>query len=417
MILYVMYSMSFFERTVSGEARVVASNVQVSGVIETGSLRIVQRIADLPYSAGNVITLPANSSWMLSANIDLQGRRLVMAGNVVLYGLSSETCALYSTGLPAGESLLTSAFTLNIRYITLGCPSNTSVFNLNGDGTNGLDMNFVNFGSTTLGCGSMGTISNFSNVIMDSMAILNVSGGITFNGTIGTIGIQNSIFASFPTVGAYITFPATLTVTRRFRMNLSSMVCFQTGILYQGATMPTLSLILNTINFSGPGTFVSGIDGTSLTALFIRCVGIQNSILLGQFTMNTNVIATPVVVNTWTPILGTAQVQPTFKFTYLDKVLTYAAALKGFFFININYSMSSGNNQTLDVTFARNGVPQAQYKTRQITTGAGEPNSGSLQGIAELNTGDYFNLVVRNITSSADITVGELSFIIYQINT
>lgn len=404
-------------RTVDGYTRGTIDYLVINGSIGIGITTFVTSRDSFPLPINNVIYLPAFTSWILEGTIDLRGSRLVCLGNVSIEGRSSETCFLISTGLADGSSLITSSYTVNLKYLTLGCPDNTFIFNLIGDGTNGIDLTYVNFGSTNISCGSMGTISNYSNFILDSTAVLNIKGGITFNGTFGTIGVFNSIFSSSSCITPYITLPPTLTITRRFRIFYSSMVVFSTGIFFNNPTTPNNSIILDVVNFSGPGTKISGIANNDVRASWSRCIGISNSYNLGQFTINDNVIDTIVVQNVYTPILGTATFQTSSRFSYLDRTLTYIGSLQVLCIINCCFSIQSGNNQKIDVTFTINGTPQDHYHTTAITTGAGEPYSGSFTGVSTLSTNNVFGVVVKNKTSSINVLIENLTFIIYEINT
>jgi len=387
-----------------------------------GSYKTVQVLEDFPDPIGNVITLPANSSWLIVGDLDLMGRRLVMGGNVALNGTSSETSSLSSTGLPTGEYLVTSSYTVPIRGLTFGCPVDTFVFDLFGDGSNGLDLFLTNFGSNTLVCGGIGRIGNFSNVNAVSCAFLNYSGGLLFYSSVGTIAFENSIWVSFGMSGAAITLDSTLVVSRRFRIILSSMVIFgsqsQTGILFQaGASIPPNGLILENINFSAGGTYLDGVSSTDLISKFKSCVGIQNSIAIGEFTINANIIATTVTINDWFAILGTAVNQRSERFTYLDRTYTYVGTLQSTFMVNINYSIFSGNNQNLQITFGLNGTPLDQFSSVVTTSGNGRVQAASITGVVNLVNGDLLEVYVKNTTSGASITVEYMTFTVYEINT
>jgi len=179
---------------------------------------------DFPTPVSGVITLVDNYTYFITKTIDLTGDRLVGGVNSVIIGGSSENCILKSTGLSSSTALITSVYSLPIRNITI---THGTALNLDGDGTTtALDWFGVNFKD----CAIVGTIKDYSNFVMSDGAFLN-SGNLTFDGTIGTIGMSNCLFDCTTGATALI-LPSTLVVSRRFRVIYSSFVVLsgETGI-------------------------------------------------------------------------------------------------------------------------------------------------------------------------------------------
>ena len=159
------------------------------------------------------------------------------------------------------------------------------------------------FGVNFTDCATVGTIKDYTNFIMGDSAFLN-SQGLTFDGTIGTIGMSNCLF-DCSTSGTALILPNTLTVTRRFRIIYSSFVVLggETGISVDaGATIGDEKYILDTVNFSGGGTYTTGVTYTDNKALFVNCVGINNTSTKGFMYMLNNTTNTSIGisnVNTW----------------------------------------------------------------------------------------------------------------------
>jgi len=182
--------------------------------ISSGNIVFVNQKSDLPTAVSNVITLADNVTYFFTTTVDLLGDRLVCGLNTTLIGGSSENCRIKSTGLVS--ALITSNYSLPIRNITLEA---ALVLDLDGDGvTTALDWFGVNFTD----CAVIGTISNYSNVILSDCAFIN-AGGLTFNGTIGTGAINGSLI-DCNAANTAIILPATLTVTRRFRVTYTSFI-------------------------------------------------------------------------------------------------------------------------------------------------------------------------------------------------
>jgi hypothetical protein len=185
------------------------------GGLTSGEIIFVSTTEDLPTPVNGVITLADNVTYFFTTVVDLLGDRLVCGENTTILGGSSENCRIKSTGL-VGTALITSVYSLPMRGITI--EANVAL-NLDGDGTTtALDWFGVNFTD----CATVGTIKDYSNFIMTDCAFLN-SGGLTFDGTIGTIGFSQCLFDCNATNTVFI-LPATLTVTRRFRIIYSSFI-------------------------------------------------------------------------------------------------------------------------------------------------------------------------------------------------
>jgi len=249
----------------------------ISTNIATGNIIFVTSKSDLPTAVSGVITLEANKTYFFTTIVDLTGDRLVCGANTTILGGSSENCVIKSTGLSSSTALITSVYSLPIRNITI---THGTALNLDGDGTTtALDWFGVNFTD----CATIGTIKDYTNFIMQDSAFLN-SGGMTLDGTIGTVGFTQCLFDCATTTTG-ITIASTANITRRFRIIYSSFVTLsgETSInVSSSATIGNERYILDTVNFSGGGTYITGVDQTSNKSLFVNCVGITNTAVNGQ---------------------------------------------------------------------------------------------------------------------------------------
>lgn len=370
-------------------------------------------ILDLPTAVSNVITLEDNITYFITKTIDLAGARLVGGVNSVIIGGSSENCILKSTGLSSSTALITSVYSLPIRNITI---THGTALNLDGDGTTtALDWFGVNFTD----CATVGTIKDYTNFVMSDSAFLN-SGNLTFDGTIGTIGISNSLFDCTSTSTALI-LPSTLTVSRRFRIIYSSFVVLsgETGISVDAsASIGDEKYILDTVNFSGGGTYTSGVTYTDNKALFVNCVGITNTSTKGFMYMLNNSTNTTIGisnVNTWVKADGTTTSGTNSKFTHTTNRLTYNGAFTNSFLVTVNATVrSGGSNQSISIGVAKNGTIIDESEGIIRTGTSNVEMGGSTQAVLEMASTDYVELYVRN-TSSTDIRVTDFNFNVIKI--
>lgn len=382
--------------------------------VSSPDLIFVYAKSDLPTPSSGVISLVNNVTYYIATDIDLTGDRLVCGVNTTILGASSENCILRSTGLSASTALITSNYSLPIRNITI---THDIALNLIGDGiTTALDWFGVNFTN----CATVGTISNYTNFIMNDSAFLN-SQGLTFDGTIGTIGMTNCLFDCYAG-GTAITLPSTLTVSRRFRIIYSSFVVLsgETGInASTSAIIGNEKYILDTVNFSGGGTYLSGLDATSNISLFANCVGITNTSTRGFMYMLDNTTATAITgTASYFKAAGTTLAMSTnSKFTMpASNRLTYTGAFTQSFMITLNCNVrTSVSTQTINIVIAKNGARIPESEMTILCAAGSTPSFGATQIVVELTTDDYVELFVRNTSSVNNIIVSDLNMNVVKI--
>jgi hypothetical protein len=300
-----------------------------------------------------------------------------------------------------------------------------TALNLDGTGnpTAALDLFGVNFlDCNTSGGGlGVGTIKSYTNFIMSDCALLN-SNGMTFDGTIGTVGFVNCLFSGIAGVGQTIlNFPSTLTITRRIRAIYSSFVSFggSTSIAVSPlAIIPTEAYVLDTINFSGGSpSYLTGVDYTSNTAFFSNCKGIVNSSAIAQCHFNNNSTVTVVGgANNFVKIAGTTIPNAiNQKFAHTNNRLTYTGGINRSFKIGAVCSVSANNGQVIRVMIAKNGVTLTDSESQATISANGRFENLKCQTIIEMTTNDYVELFLAN-SANTNVTAQELNLIIEALN-
>lgn len=389
-------------------------STSISTNIATGNIVFVASKSDLPTAVSGVITLLANITYYITDTIDLTGDRIVASQNTVILGASSENCYLKSTGLSSSTALITSVYSLPIRNVSF---THGKVFDLDGDGvTTALDWFGINF----VDCATVGTIKDYSNFIMGDSAFLN-SAGLTFDGTIGTIGMNNCLFDGRSS-STIITLPSTLTVSRRFRIIYSSFVTLsgETSInVSSSASIGNERYILDTVNFSGGGTYISGVDQTSNKSLFTNCVGITNTAVNGQLYMQGNATATTISAsNTFYKVLGTTSASAdNAKYTHSNNRLTNDAAISRKYLIQCSVSFTSGASHVCEFGFydSKLGAVRTPSRTKATSNGGGRAENIHMACVVSHTLGDYLEIHCSNNTSAQNITVTEMNFVITEI--
>ena len=381
------------------------------------NLIIVDRKESFPTAISGVITLLDGYSYLLAKDIDLTGDRIETNGIVSIWASSPEVGKLKSTGLSSSSYLITSEYTLSLNNVGLDhvkCISLDATANAN----QAIDWYGVNFYDCTT---DIGTIKNYDNVILNTMGFLN-SGGLTFDGTIGTIGISDTIFENSTALTSII-LPSTLTVTRRFRVNNSSFVSLsgETALnVSTSATIPDEGYILNNVNFGGGGTYLTGVQSTDNKARFEGCRGVSNSGNIGQYYMQGNSTSTTISTSgTFVKIAGTTSAGSyveKFDVTTTSNKGVYSGSLTGFYKVEIVAGCTSGNNKELELAIYKNGVITTPSRSKGTTTGSGKAENIVSHDILELSTTDYVEAFITNNTGTTNITVEDLNVTIVRLN-
>lgn len=378
-----------------------------------GNVVFVESLASLPAAVLGVITLEADTAYFIAGNIDLGGARIATSGSATIFGSSSETCSLTSTGL-VGSPLIDSIYTLALQNITIkDVPIGV---NVTGGASVALDWSFVNF----LNVPNASNINGCGNFVFTKGALLNAKGFI-FSGTIGTISFNTSLF-SYSSAGIVLQLTSTAVITRRFRVMYSAFAVdtSTTAIdVNASATIPDESYILDNVNFGGSTTYLTGVTATSNKALFDRCKGIVNTSVNGQLYMNANATPTPIAVaNTFYKVLGTTSASAdNSKYLHSNNRLTNDAAIERKFLIQATVSFSGNSNNVYRFGFYDSKLGGIRVPSRASSTAntGGRAENITFSCAVSHKQGDYLEVWVENTTGANAVTVTDLNFIITEI--
>lgn len=385
----------------------------VLSALNFDALKFIDSPEKLPEAVGGARTLEANTAYIIIGEIDLEGDRLIGAENSVLFGFSPEYSILKSTGIDdADGAFITTAFSLPVNNVGFHDFGSEQVLDIDGEGNNAA---FDWFGVNFLNCDNIGTIKNVSNFISNTMGLLS-SAGLVFNEDHGTISFVNSIFTYFGT-GTILTIPSTAVISRRLRITNSAVVVTSgnTGInVSDSATIPDEGYILDVVNFSAGGTYITGVDATSETALFERCRGITNTATRCSYTITNNLVGvTATITNQFYKITGTTVAGATDKFTISENRATYTGSLTQTFSVVASASVDAQNNRTYKFKVAKNGtVGTAQSVLRGRNT---DNIPVPILDTVTLSTGDYIEIHAACETALTTILVTDISLIISKI--
>lgn len=387
------------------------------GFGQVDNFQVVKRLQDLPQPDGSgAIQLYDNTLYWITGTLDLLGYSLVGGQNTVLFGSTSEVARIKSTGLSSDRYLFYSAWTTPMQYLTF--QDHQKGVRIVGTGNNvALDWTGVNF----LNINESVYITDCENFVYDKGALLN-STGMKFDGTIGTVALNNSLFSGTGADACIFDLRGALTITRRFRVIYSSIIAFGSTkalCVDQGnATIPTEGLIFDTINFAGGGTYLDGVDFTDLIVRWIETRGVPATTRLGVMSMAGNSTQTVIsAVNTPAKVAGaTTAGANNQRFTHTDGRLTYAGGIETSFDIVAAVSLNcpGAPNENISVYIAKNGAVIPESKMSSRTANAGTPEC--MTAIAEviLTTNDYIEVFCENNSTAEDLLVETMTVKVVQ---
>jgi len=377
---------------------------------------IVGSLDDLPDAVGGIISLAENTAYFFVKTIDLLGSRLIGDSNTTLLGTSSETSIITSTGLGVGVPLFSTEFTTPIRHIafkdvdtalSIQGSANSAAFDWTG-------LNIVNVPN-------IGILDGGDNFILSKSAFIN-SQNLVFTGTWNTIGIDNSLFSGDGTAGNVIELDLGCIINRRFRIIYSAVISFSSSVglfVSPSSTIPIEGYILDTVSFSGGGTYLGGLESDSIYSLFINCTGITNSYTISNYFMNSNVTVTDIISSgVAVKVAGTTTSNSlTQKFTNTSNRATYTGGFSRIFNITAIASItSSSSNDQIGLYVAKNGTIISSSEVYLTTNASNRAENITIQTIVELATGDYIEIFVENSTDTSDLTVTDLNVLIKSIS-
>jgi len=375
----------------------------------------VDSLDKLPTPVNGVINLIDGFNYEFVDFVDLNGNRIFCDGVVSISGISPETCGVFSLGLDATEPLITSNNTISLSNIDL---EHDTILDLDALGNGGvIDWYGVNFSNAI---SKVGTIKDYNNVIMNTIGFLN-SGGLSFDGTTGTISFVDTIFQNANGLTSVIVRDS-CTITRRFRITNSSFISLsgETALnVSTSASIPNDSYILKGVNFAGGGDYIVGVQNDDNKARFKECKGIDNSFTIGQYYFQDNTL--PTVITTrdeFFEIVGTIQEGNFLQRFDLDVVnsrITYTGSLMGLFKISASISLTSATNKEIKTALFKNNEILNVSVGTSTTRSNGRAENISCQDIVELQENDFLDLRILNFTDTNNITVESINVIIEKL--
>lgn len=383
----------------------------------------VTNVSQFPTPVGNVITIVPGSTYRIVGDVDLEGNRLVCPGPTAILGNAPETSTLRSTGLPAGEIMISAQGNFECREITVGCPVDTTLLEVIDGLESILDLIHVNFGSDVEAVGTIGLLDGYADMNIFDCAFHNIDDGLTITGTVNRVTINRCTFNT--TIGggnAYLTLADQLIVNKRFTIANSDFVipAGAFGIVnIPGSTIPDEGLFFNGLSFSGAGTYITPINPGDAFARFENCIGVNNSLTRGSLSMIGNAVVTDInLQNTPVKIAGiTNDSEFNERFIMpLDNRLTFTGIRSGIFQFTANAALLGNNGLVFQIAAFVNGMTEVTESIGVATTdGTTRATPVTSQALISLDPNEFVELFIENTTSDVDVTVQNLNIQIVRL--
>jgi len=185
------------------------------------------------------------------------------------------------------------------------------------------------------------------------------------------------------------------------------------------ANIPTESYILDTVNFSGGGTYLTGLNHTSNDSLFINCVGITNTAVNGQLYMQGNATTTTVsATNTFYKVAGTTSASAdNSKFSHSNNRLTCDATISRKYLIQCVLSFGSGNGNVCEFGFydSQLSAIRTPSRTKSTANTSGRAENVTFSCVVNMKANDYLEIHCANTSATNNILVDNMNFVVTEI--
>lgn len=222
------------------------------------NVKLIQSASDFPAAVAGVITWADNVTYKLNGSINIGTDRIALGASNKLFGLDKSNDKLIYTG--TGAMFTGSNKDLSITFCTLAnVTAGSTLFALTGT-TNNTQITDCIFGS----CKSLGSISGGNTITLDRNLITGCSGGINLSG--GTTGecilADNEWLDNLSTITNITITSGTFNFLKVSR-NPMEIDTGQIGLALSDAVVITGNAVVELCDFSGTGTYITGVNFTS----------------------------------------------------------------------------------------------------------------------------------------------------------
>lgn len=367
---------------------------------------VVNSLSDFPTPVSGVITLAADTRYVIASSI-ATSNRFVLSNNTQVTSFSTLSPVFEYTG--SGTMFTSVDATVIIQDIRLNCP-NGQVFD--SSDVAALNTNIFFCKDVIINsCNKIGTLTSLVSLVVTDTTAFNANSGWTIVGTGWRVWRMQDIggISSSPTfIGVDMGTASCSGIL--FQTSLWTMV--SGGIGFKGAAASANVPANNTGRISNmalpaAGTPLDGITRDDIRWVFQDNDQIQDTMPDAMVSLTGNATATTTPLNTPTLVAGTwvCERESLFSCTAAGRI-TYLGERPLTSPIDIVSTIEavSGTNKDISVYVAINGTVVANsVKTNRVSSG--DPKSTTVLWQRELNTNDYIEVFIENTSDSVNLLV------------
>lgn len=377
------------------------------------SVVTVKEASDFPDPVGGVRTLDTDTSYRINGQIDIGTDQLeYSSGSSILAENISHDLLTY-TGTNA--MILATDVDVTLGAIQLSAP-NGEIFNCNSTVQDSL------FGTEVvriIDAAGLGTVADYSDILITDLIVRNIDDGFVITGTPGTVALSRHSCTDMSDGGRYLFFDSNFAgaIAVLDTINLRTFGANTVGFeVDPAATFSQRSRAVDCFFSPSVTDALVGFDQTTKGWQFTGNDPIPDSSITAEMFFNGNADDTSIpAVNTWVEVENGSAVTTTGdnleRFTHTSpNTLTYDSQADEKIQIVADVTVFSGsNNQTIAVSISLNG----NILTSSITSASAQQSGLRLpitaNAFEQLTDGDEIDVRIRNETSDANVTVESMT--------
>lgn len=365
----------------------------------------IKSLADFPTPVGGVISLADYYIYEICGSVNIGTNRIELGANNMICGKNKFNDALIYTG---SENMITgNNKNFSIKTLSLvSATSGSAVFCISGS-TQMVHVYDILFN----GCNSGGIFNGAFSVNIDDIGMMNCGTGFTFRGKIYYYFYNNNKHCT--NTGTLVNITSGTIYCLQMQGNYFDVPSGAIALNIASSGLAVSDAIITGNFFRGSGTYISGISTESIGYIFEGNSGIKDSDAFGfcRFLANSNATSVGSTYPTYYKVSGTNNGAYGERFDYsVDNRLKYKGikTITAKFILNGNVEATSPNENIMIAVY-KNGTTRIE-EVEIRTMNSNQPYGMSINGSVELETDDYLEIWVSNLTSTANVRIVDFQF-------
>lgn len=374
---------------------------------------MVNVLSDLPAASGGVITLVANTNYVLGANVSIGTDRIdASAGGISWTSNNQFGPTLTYTGTGSMFTVLDNGFHMFQARLIAASGQVFDFSDVAAPGTHLIQVERVQVS----GCSKFATMTNLQAIIINNSEIVLCNDGLTTVGSSWSLisVVRFGMITTDPTfigidLGTSVTLAAEMQNLAAIGLGAPGAIAVS-GLTNSGNILAGSLATFRDANILGNMTPIAGLTPDDTRWKFDGNAGIQDTMPDGLASLNANASETVIsFVSTPVKVVGTWVVERQSQFT-VDTTgrITYIGERPITVPIDIVTTINSagGTNKDIEIYAALNGsiIPNSG-KTNRV--GQNDPKSTTVMWQLTLNQNDFLEVFVENDTDTVNLVVSD----------